>query len=120
MLNSVRLNSRWVQGEIRGQMQRNEIAIRTQQEIARLDSEIADHRRRTNAEINNQMYHNLMRTEEYEPLTKEVEVGSNEWNYRWVNERGEAIYTDDEQLRPRPRGPARLCQKPRSEAVPDK
>lgn len=121
MLNSVRLNPRWVQGEIRGQMQRNEIAIRTQQEIARLDSEIADHRRRTNAEINNQMYHNLMRTEEYvNPLTKEVEVGSNEWNYRWVNERGEAIYTDDGNFDPARAGLRGYVRSPVRKRFPDK
>lgn len=101
VLNSVRLNPRWVEGEIRGQIERNEIALRTQQEIQRLDREIVDHRSRTNAEINNQMYHNLMRTEEYvNPLTKEVEAGSNEWNFRWVNDKGEAIYTDDTNFDP--------------------
>lgn len=101
VLNSVRLSPRWVEGEIRGQVQRNEIALRTQQDIQRLDKEIVEHRSRTNAEINNQIYHNLMRTDEYvNPLTKEVEIGSNEWNYRWVNDRGEAIYTDDTNFDP--------------------
>ncbi len=38
-------------GEIQGQMQRNQIAIRAQQDIAKLDREITEHRRRTNAEI---------------------------------------------------------------------
>jgi hypothetical protein len=65
ILNSVQVNPAWVEGEIRGQLQRGEIAPHTQQEIARLDREIVEHRRRTNAEINNMMYHNLMRTEEY-------------------------------------------------------
>ena len=83
-------------GEIKGQAARGEIALRTQQDLARLDREIVEHRQRTNAEINNQAFHNLMRTEEYvNPITRKVEVGSNEWNYRWVNERGEAVYTDD-------------------------
>ena len=40
ILNSARLNPKWVEGEIRGQMQRNEIALRTQQEVQRLDREI--------------------------------------------------------------------------------
>jgi hypothetical protein len=96
VLNSVQLNPRWVEGEIRGQITRNEISIRTQQEIARLDREIVEHRTRTNSEINNQMFHNLMGTEEYvNPISKKVEVGSNAWNHRWVNERGEAVYSDD-------------------------
>ena len=101
MLHSVELNPKWVEGEINGQIRRNEIAIRTQEEIQRLDREIVDHRRRTNAEINNQMYNNLMGTEEYvNPLTKRVETGSNAWNHRWVNERGEAVYSDDGNLEP--------------------
>lgn len=101
IVNSVQLNPRWVEGEIRGQIARNEISIRTQQEIARLDREIVEHRRRTNSEINNQMFHNLMGTEEYvNPVSKKVEVGSNAWNYRWVNERGEAIYSDDSNYDP--------------------
>jgi hypothetical protein len=105
ILNSVELNPRWVEGEIRGQIQRNEIAARTQQEIARLDREIVEHRRRTNAEIDNQMYHSLMGTEEYvNPITRKVEVGSNAWDYRWVNDRGETIYTDDPNFDPRSKG----------------
>ena len=69
-------------------------------EIARLDREITEPRR-TNVEIDKQMYHSLMGTEEYvNPLTKKTEVGSNAWNYRWVNERGEAIYTDDPSFDP--------------------
>lgn len=113
ILNSVDLNPRWVEGEIRGQITRNEIAVRTQQEIARLDREIVEHRRRTNAEINNQMYHNLMRTEEYvNPLTKKVEVGSNEWSHRWVNDRGEAIYTDDPNFDPQRAGLSGFVRSP--------
>jgi hypothetical protein len=101
MLNSVALNPQWVAGEIQGQITRSEIALRTQQEIARLDREIVEHRRRTNAEINNQMYHSLMGTDEYvNPLTRKVETGSNAWNYRWVNDRGEAVYTDDANFDP--------------------
>ena len=58
-------------------MQRNQIAMRAQQDLAKLDREITDHRRRTNAQINNQMFHNLMGTEEFvNPITKKVEVGS--------------------------------------------
>jgi hypothetical protein len=101
ILSSARLNPAWVQGEIRGQMERGEIALRTQQDIQRLEREITENRRRTNSEINNQAFHTLMGTEEYvNPVTKKVEVGSNAWNYRWVNERGEAVYTDDASFDP--------------------
>ncbi len=121
MLNSVKLNPRWVEGEIMGQIQRSEIALRTQREIQRLDAEIVEHRRRTNAEINNQMYHNLMRTEEYvNPLTKEVETGSNEWNHRWVNERGEAIYTDDGNFDPKRLGLEGYVRSPVRKRFPER
>ena len=48
---SRRSNPRWVAGELQGQLRRNEIAIRTQHDIARLYREIVEHRRRTNALI---------------------------------------------------------------------
>ncbi|MBS1825185.1 MAG: hypothetical protein JST93_07675 [Acidobacteria bacterium] len=121
ILNSVQLNARWVEGEIRGQIQRNEIAIRTQQEIERLDREIAAHRSRTNSEINNQMYHNLMGTEEYiNPHTKRVETGSNAWNHRWVNENGEAVYSDDPNFDPKRIGLEGFSRSPVRKRFPEK
>lgn len=121
MLNSVQLNPKWVEGEIRGQLQRGEIAARTQQEIARLDREIVEHRRRTNAEINNQAYHSLMGTEEYvNPLTKQTETGSNAWNYRWVNDRGEAVYTDDASFDPQRAGLQGYVKSPVRKRFPDR
>lgn len=121
MLNSVKLNPVWVKGEIQGQIQRGEIARRTQEEIARLDREIVEHRRRTNAEIQNQMHHNLMSTEEYvNPITREVEVGSNQWNYRWVNQNGEAIYTDDSNYDPARNGLEGFQRSPIRKRFPDR
>jgi len=121
MLNSVKLNPTWVQGEIQGQIQRGEIARRTQEEIARLDREIVENRRRTNAEIQNQMHHNLMGTEEYvNPITREIEVGSNQWNYRWVNRNGEAIYTDDTNYDPARHGLDGFQRSPVRKRFPDR
>lgn len=121
ILQSVELNSRWLAGEIQGQITRSEIALRTQQELARLDREILEHRRRTNAEINNQAFHNLMRTEEYvNPITRKTEIGSNEWNHRWVNERGEAIYTDDPNYDPVRHGLTGYQRSPVRKRFPDR
>ncbi|MBI4894032.1 MAG: hypothetical protein HY821_25670 [Acidobacteria bacterium] len=101
ILNSVELSPEWMMGELQGQMTRGEIARRSQQELARIDREIVEHRRRTNSEINNMMYHNLMGTDEYvNPKTQKVEIGTNAYKNRWVNERGEAIYTDDDNFDP--------------------
>jgi hypothetical protein len=93
---SSRPDPQWVRGEIRGQMQRNEIMARTQQEVQRIEQEIVEHRRRTMAEIANDGYLNLTGQEEYvNPYSGEVELGSNEWNHRWQNDSGDVIYTDD-------------------------
>jgi hypothetical protein len=54
-------------------------------------------RQRTNAEIMNDQYLNLMSLEEYKnPYSGEIDVGSNQWDHRWVNESGDEFYTDDE------------------------
>jgi len=99
--NSVVLNSQWIAGEIRGQAQRGEIALNTQREVERIGREITEHRQKTNAEINNDMFLTLTGQEEYvNPYTKEVETGSNQWKYRWVNESGEVLYTDTEEYDP--------------------
>ena len=99
--NSVILNSQWIAGEIQGQIKRGEIVLNTQQEVQRIEREIVEHRRKTNAEINNDMYLTLTEQEEYvNPYTNEVEMGSNQWQYRWVNESGDVIYTDSEEYDP--------------------
>jgi len=98
---SVRMNPTWVAGEIKGQMIRNKILDKTQKEIQRIGREIAEHRYRTNAEIQNDMFLTLMGQEEYvNPYTKEIEIGTDKWKYRWVNEGGDIIYTDKEEYNP--------------------
>lgn len=98
---SVKLNSKWVAGEIQGQIKRGEIVLNTQREIQRIEREIVEHRQRTNAEIHNDMFLTLTDQEEYvNPYTKEIEIGSNQWQFRWVNESGDVIYTDSEEYDP--------------------
>jgi hypothetical protein len=98
---SVQINPQWLSGEIRGQIQRGEIAAKTQQEIQRIDREIGEHRRKTNAEINKDMFLTLTDQEEYmNPFTHQVETGSNQWQHRWVNESGDVVYTDSESYDP--------------------
>jgi len=99
--NSVRINLHWLMGEIKGQAARGEIAVNTQKEIERIGREITAHRQRTNAEIHNDMYLTLTEQEEYvNPYTNEIEIGTNQWDYRWVNESGDVIYTDSEEYDP--------------------
>ena len=98
---SVKLNMEWLAREIRSQQVNSNIALQTQHEVARLDSEIAEHRSRTNSEINNDMYLNLTGQEDFtNPFTGETERGTNEWNYRWENEQGHVIYSDSQNYNP--------------------
>ncbi|GAB4376070.1 MAG: hypothetical protein Kow0042_22020 [Calditrichia bacterium] len=100
--NSIRINPQWLAGEIKGQLERSKIVINTQREIQRIDREIAEHRQITNAEINNDMFLTLTDQEEYvNPFTREVEIGSNQWQRRWENPAGDVIYTNDESYDPR-------------------
>jgi hypothetical protein len=95
------LNPKWIEGEIRGQIQRGEIVAQTMQEIQRIDQEIQQGHMKTNSEINHEMYLNLTGQEDYiNPFTNEVDRGSSEWNYRWINEQGNIIYTDDMNYNP--------------------
>jgi hypothetical protein len=71
--------------------------LEVQQQLQDIDRQIVENRARTNAEISNDQYLTLMEQEEYvNPYTKEIDIGSNQWNYRWVNEDGDQFYTDNE------------------------
>lgn len=99
--NSVILNPQWIAGEIQGQIQRGQIAINTQREVQRIEQQIVEHRQKTNAEIHNDMFLNLTDQEEYvNPHTNQIEVGSNQWQYRWVNGSGDVIYSNDQNYDP--------------------
>jgi len=75
--------------------------IETQREMQRIGREITEHRQKTNAEIHNDMFLTLTDQEEYvNPYTNQIEVGSNQWRHRWINESGDVIYTDDESYNP--------------------
>ncbi len=99
--NSVMINQQWIAGEIRGQIERGKIVLRTQQEIQRIEREMVEHRQKTNAEIHNDMFLTLTDQEEYvNPYTNKVEMGSNQWQHRWVSESGDVIYSSDESYDP--------------------
>ena len=68
-----------------------------QQQLQDIDRQIVEHRQRTNAEIQNDAYLTMMELEEYvNPHTGEPELGSNQWEHRWVTEGGEEFYSDNE------------------------
>jgi hypothetical protein len=109
---SVKLNHRWLAQEIVNQeflsqaflnaqqasMARDRRMLEVQHHLQEMDRQIVEHRQRTNAEIHNDAYLTLMSLEEYvNPYTNEPEVGSNQWDYRWVTESGDVYYTDKEE-----------------------
>lgn len=98
---SVRINPTWMAGEVKGQLTRNKILDKTQKEIQRIGREIAEHRYQTNAKIQDDMFLTTMEQKEYvNPYTQEVEIGTDQWNHRWVNESNDVIYTNDEDYNP--------------------
>lgn len=99
--NSVEINLQWLVGEMRNQLTRGERALKTQREIEKLGREITSHRQKTNLEIHNDMFLTLTDQEEYvNPYTNKIELGTNYWSYRWVNENRDVIYSEIEDYDP--------------------
>jgi len=76
-------------------------ALEIQRELQRMDQEIVEHHRMTHAEIRNDGYLLLTGQEEYvNPITNRVDLGSNEWQHRWVTDDNTEFYTDDASFNP--------------------
>ncbi|MCU0246532.1 MAG: hypothetical protein MUC42_08150 [Bryobacter sp.] len=98
---SFKLNLDWLRKEMRGQMQRGDIAYRTLKEISRMDEEMVAHRRRTGAEVAAGMFPALGPLEEYlNPFTKGLDIAPSEWKNRWVSPAGEVLYVHDAKYDP--------------------
>ncbi len=98
---SVQLNPKWIQAELKGQMQRGSTMIKTMDDINRIGQEIQKGHAETNSKINHQAYLNLTDQEDYiNPYTNEVERGSNQWDYRWIDDLDNVIYTNAEEYNP--------------------
>jgi hypothetical protein len=101
MANSSVVDLQWVVKELQGQIKRGEFVIEVQREVQEIGRAIVEHRQKTNAEIMNDMHLNLTGQEEYvNPFTNAVEVGTNQYHHRWVNEQGDVLYTDQETYDP--------------------
>ncbi|HBE39648.1 MAG TPA: hypothetical protein DDW27_00270 [Bacteroidales bacterium] len=91
----------WIAAEANGQRKRAGQMLLTQQEIQALDKAINENHSRTNSEINKDMYLNLTGQNEFKnPHTGETETDTNHWKYRWVNNLGEIIYSDQQNYDP--------------------
>jgi hypothetical protein len=101
IIGSVKINMPWLMGELKGQVQRGEIQADVLRQVQQLDQEILANQQKTNAEINNDMFLTLMEQEEYvNPYTNDIEIGSDNWNYRWVNESGDVVYSNSNEYDP--------------------
>jgi hypothetical protein len=101
IMDSVRFNPQWLAEEMRGQDTRARTVLETLRDIQRIDREIADHRARTNAEIQKDQYLTLTGQEEFvNPFTGEVERDTSAFKYRWVTQGGEYVYTNFEDYDP--------------------
>jgi hypothetical protein len=100
-LYSLEINPQWWAGEQKGVDDRSKIVMNTQRDIARMDREIADNRRRTMDRINTDHYLVLTDQNDYvNPHTGAVERDTNAWNHRWVSPNGEVVYTDNSNYNP--------------------
>ncbi len=98
---SVVLHPKWIEGELKGQMQRGSTMIRTMEDIHRIGEQMQKGHAETNAQINHQAYLTLTDQEEYlNPHTGKVERGTNQWDHRWVDDLGNVIYTDNAEYNP--------------------
>jgi hypothetical protein len=97
MRSSLRFNPTWVLHESEGQRQRADFAANVMRELSRIDQEIAARRRNVNSEIMNDNYLVLTGQAEYvNPRTREVEVDTDQFRFRWTTPSGDRYFTNEE------------------------
>lgn len=98
---SVRLNRRWVVREAGGQEARAGAVIRVHKEVQRLSRQIARSTGKSRDEVMNESYLMLTGQEEFvDPETKEVELDTSAYRYRWKTPGGDVFYSNDEDADP--------------------
>jgi hypothetical protein len=98
---SLQFNPQWVVKEAEGQRERAGIVLKIYEEIRRIDREILRRTSVNRNEIMNDNFLVLTGQEEYvNPHTREVEVDTDAFKYRWVNSGGERYYTNREEENP--------------------
>jgi hypothetical protein len=94
-------STKWVVGEVNAQRKRGGLVALTNTEIQKLDNEITDSRRKTNAAINHDMYLTVTGNADYiNPYTGKTEQDNADFKYRWVDAGGNVIYSDDANYNP--------------------
>ncbi|HOW68173.1 MAG TPA: hypothetical protein P5186_28575 [Candidatus Paceibacterota bacterium] len=94
-------NPQWLAAVVKAIGERAKAALETQQYINKVSAQIVENRRRTHAEIQHENWLFLTGQEEYKnPFTGAIERGTSEYRYRWQNNQGEMIYTDENAFDP--------------------
>jgi hypothetical protein len=94
-------NPQWLASVEKASGQRAKAALETQQYINKVANEIVENRRKTNAEIRHEQWLFISGQEEYKnPFTGEIERGTSAYRYRWENNQGEILYTDENSFDP--------------------
>ncbi|HID98239.1 MAG TPA: hypothetical protein EYP57_08650 [Thermodesulfobacteriaceae bacterium] len=93
---SIKIDPRWLVGELKGMDERGRQVIKTMNEIHRIEAEIYENRHKTNEEIMHENYLALTDQEDFiNPYTNEVEQDTSEFRYRWIGLDGDIIYTNN-------------------------
>jgi hypothetical protein len=96
IVGSLQGNAQWVAGENRGAAIRAHNALQAQRYLQEQRHQMVERQRETNAEARHSSWLFLTGQDDYvNPHTGEVEQGSNQYKYRWVNSGGDVIYSDN-------------------------
>jgi hypothetical protein len=94
-------NPQWVAAVTKASGERAKAALETQRYIANVASQIVENRRRTHAEIRHEQWLFISGQEEYtNPFNGQTERDTSYYGYRWVNNQGDTIYTDENSFDP--------------------
>ena len=98
---SIKINPKWLAGELRGQDQRARQVVKTMHEIQRIEAEMSANRRKTQESIMHENYLALTGQEDFvNPYTGEVERDTSDYRYRWVSPGGDRVYSNQEDFNP--------------------
>jgi hypothetical protein len=94
-------NPQWVAAVTKASGERAKAAFETQRYIANVANQIVENRRRTHAEIRHEQWLFISGQEEYtNPFNGQTERDTSYYSYRWVNNQGDVIYTDENSFDP--------------------
>jgi hypothetical protein len=94
-------NPQWVAAVTKASGERAKAALETQRYIANVANQIVENRRRTHAEIRHEQWLFISGQEEYtNPFNGQAERDTSYYEYRWVNNQGDVVYTDENSFDP--------------------